>query len=475
MSIVSKNECSSLKYLSTRGRAPVLEFEDVVLTGLARDGGLYLPVVWPTFSPQKIAAFAGRPFSDVAVEVISAFTGGTPSVAELQKMAQSAYGSFRHSAVTPLVQIDPQTFILELFHGPTLAFKDIAMQFITHLMDHILSQRNQTTLIVGATSGDTGGAAIEAFRHSSRAQIVILFPRGRISDVQRRMMTTRREKNVHAVAIEGTFDDCQALVKALFNDHAFRDQVRLSGINSINWGRIVAQITYYFVAGVALGAPHRSLVFSVPTGNFGDIFAGYVARRMGLPIDMLIIGTNENDILPRTHQSGVYEMREVHATTTPSMDIQISSNFERYLFEAGGRDADCIVRQMQQLSQSRRFELSSQQLQAFRKEFYAAAITEKDVSNTIQKTLRESSYLLDPHTACGLAAAKHILSSFKTTSPCVILATAHPAKFPDTVKTITGQHPALPLSMQSLLTDKETYSVLPNRLGDVQQFILSVS
>ncbi|MFM7083727.1 MAG: threonine synthase, partial [Hyphomicrobium sp.] len=296
-----------MKYVSTRGLAPQLSFEDVILSGLARDGGLYVPEKWPVFSPQKIASFAGRPFFEVSVEIVSAFTGGSPSKAELLKMAQDAYSCFRHPATTPLIQVGTQTFILELFHGPTLAFKDIAMQLIAFLMDHLLTQKGKTTTIVGATSGDTGGAAIEAFRHSSHAKMVILFPLGRISDVQRRMMTTKTEKNVHAVAIKGTFDDCQALVKSMFNDLAFRDQVGLSGVNSINWARIVAQITYYFVAAVALGAPFRSMAFSVPTGNFGDIFAGYVARKMGLPIDVLIIGSNQNDILPRTLETGVYE------------------------------------------------------------------------------------------------------------------------------------------------------------------------
>ncbi len=274
-----------MNYVSTRGTAPKLGFEDVLLAGLARDGGLYLPESWPALTRETIAAFAGKSFAEVATEVIHPFTGGAISKAELRSMADEAYSTFGHEAVTPLVQIAPGTFVLELFHGPTLAFKDVAMQLLARLMDHVLAKRDQRATIVGATSGDTGGAAIEAFRSSKRVDVVILFPDGRVSDVQRRMMTTPTEKNVHAVAIKGTFDDCQALVKGMFNDHAFRDRVQLSGVNSINWARIVAQVTYYFVAAAALGAPHRAVSFAVPTGNFGDIFAGYVARRMGLPIE----------------------------------------------------------------------------------------------------------------------------------------------------------------------------------------------
>ena len=346
-----------MKYISTRGIAPALGFEDVLLAGLARDGGLYMPESWPQLSAKTIAGFAGRPFHEVAVEVIEPFTGGAISRADLTAMAKAAYASFGHPAVTPLVQVDRDTWILELFHGPTLAFKDVAMQLLARMMDHILEKRGERATIAGATSGDTGGAAIEAFRGSKRVDVIILFPEGRVSDVQRRMMTTATEPNVHAVAIEGTFDDCQALVKGMFNHHAFRDSVRLSGVNSINWARIVAQVTYYFVAAAALGAPNRRVSFSVPTGNFGDILAGYVAKKMGLPIDRLIIAANSNDILARAVETGVYETRGVHVTSSPSMDIQVSSNFERYLFEASGRDATLIRGQMASLTQSGRFEI----------------------------------------------------------------------------------------------------------------------
>ncbi|MGE3231541.1 MAG: threonine synthase, partial [Hyphomicrobium sp.] len=300
-----------MTYISTRGEAAHLSFEDVLLSGLARDGGLYVPETWPAFSEATIAAFAGKPFAEVAAAVLAPFAGSSINAETLAAMTRDAYARFDHPAVTPLVEIDRNRWVLELFHGPTLAFKDVAMQLLARLMDHALVRRGARATIVGATSGDTGGAAIEAFRSSQRVDVIILFPDGRVSDVQRRMMTTPAEANVHAVAIKGTFDDCQALVKAMFNDHAFRDGLSLSGVNSINWARIVAQVTYYFVAAVALGAPAREIAFSVPTGNFGDILAGWVAKRMGLPIARLVIASNANDILPRAHATGVYEMRGV--------------------------------------------------------------------------------------------------------------------------------------------------------------------
>src|SRR5215467_6813718 len=331
-----------MRYVSTRGEAPPLGFVDVTLAGLARDGGLYVPETWPQLSADTIRNFSGRPYAEVALDVIRPFVAGAIDDADLARMTQEAYGTFRHPAVVPLTQIGRNLFVLELFHGPTLAFKDLAMQLLSRLMDHALARRGERATIVVATSGDTGGAAVEAFRGRAQVDVVVLFPKGRISDVQRRMMTTAPEANVHAVAIEGTFDDCQALVKAMFNHHAFRDSVRLSGVNSINWARIVAQVVYYFTAAVALGGPHRKIAFTVPTGNFGDVYAGYVALRMGLPIDRLVVATNVNDILVRTFATGVYEIRDVVATTSPSMDIQVSSNFERMLFDAYGRNAPAV-------------------------------------------------------------------------------------------------------------------------------------
>ena len=455
-----------MNYISTRGEAPKLGFEDVLLAGLARDGGLYLPETWPTLSRETIKSLAGRPFADIAVEVIAPFTGGAISRAELKRMADDAYAGFGHPSVTPLVALTPQFSILELFHGPTLAFKDVAMQLLARLMDHVLAKRNRRATIVGATSGDTGGAAIEAFRSSKRVDVVILYPEGRVSDVQRRMMTTPKEKNVHAVAIKGTFDDCQALVKGMFNNHAFRDRVQLSGVNSINWARIVAQVTYYFAAMGMAGEDGVS--FSVPTGNFGDIFAGYAAKRMGLPIRNLIIASNANDILPRTLATGVYEMKGVVATSSPSMDIQISSNFERYLFEAAGRDASVVRGLMRALAETKKFELGKL-WPVLKADFSAATASEKDVAACIRRVKKEHGYLLDPHSACGVVAAERIKPDGNT----IVLATAHPAKFPDAMERITGERPPLPARLATLMTDPERFEVLPNDLAAVERFVES--
>ena len=457
-----------MTYISTRGGAPRLAFEDAVLAGLARDGGLYVPETWPQFSRQDIAALAGKPFADVAVDVIAPFTGGQISRADLSRMAHDAYASFEHSSVAPLVQLAPGQYVLELFHGPTLAFKDVAMQLLARLMDHILEKRGTRLTIVGATSGDTGGAAIEAFRGSKHSDVIILFPQGRVSDVQRRMMTTPQDANVAAVAIDGTFDDCQALVKAMFNDHKFRDAVNLSGVNSINWARIVAQITYYFTAAVALGSPDTAVSFAVPTGNFGDIFAGYAAKRMGLSIDRLIIASNNNDILPRTVSTGTYEKRGVVATTSPSMDIEISSNFERYLFEASGRDAEFIKTSMRELTETGRFALGSVH-GALKRDFAAASASEIEVAACIRLLKDKHGYSADPHTTCGLVAA----SKVAVPGNVVTLATAHPAKFPDAVGKITGERPALPPRLAHLMTDKEHFEVLPNSLEAIEKFVKS--
>jgi threonine synthase len=463
-----REDRSRVHYISTRGEASKLGFEDVLLAGLARDGGLYVPESWPALSRETIAGFAGKPFAEVAVEVIHPFTGGAITRSELRQMADEAYRSFGHPAVTPLVQIDRNTWILELFHGPTLAFKDVAMQLLARLMDHVLAKRGSRATIVGATSGDTGGAAIEAFRGRRQVDVVILFPDGRVSDVQRRMMTTPTDPNVHAVAVEGTFDDCQALVKGMFNDHGFRDRVGLSGVNSINWARIVAQVTYYFVAAVALGAPFRKVTFAVPTGNFGDIFAGYVAKRMGLPVEALVIASNANDILPRAYECGTYEMKSVQATTSPSMDIQISSNFERYLFEASGRDAALIRAQMGLLGQGGRFELKGTHA-TMRQDFRAAAASEADIAAAIRKVDGESGYLMDPHTACGYVALAK--TSDPGPAPAVILSTAHPAKFPDAIEAITGRSPALPARLSNLMTDAERFLRLPNDLARIETYV----
>src|SRR6516162_8652717 len=461
------------RYVSTRGEAPVLSFCDVMLTGLARDGGLYVPEAWPQLSPQAIADFFGRPYWEVAVDVISPFVGGEIYDADLGRMANEAYATFRHPAVVPLDQAGPNQFLLELFHGPTLAFKDVAMQLISRLMDHVLAQRAQRTTIVVATSGDTGGAAVEAFAGLDNVDLIVLFPHGRISDVQRRMMTTTDAANVHALAIEGTFDDCQAIVKELFNDHRFRDAVALSGVNSINWARIVAQVVYYFTSAVALGAPARRVDFTVPTGNFGDIFAGFVAKRMGLPVRWLRIAANVNDILPRTLKTGIYEVREVHASTSPSMDIQVSSNFERLLFEVSRRDGAMVRRLMEQLKQSGRFVLPDAMLAAIREEFDAGRADETETSAAIRAAWREAGDLVDPHTAVALAVADRDTSDSRI--PNIVLSTAHAAKFPDAVEAACGVRPQLPAWLDGLMSKPEQIRIAKSDQATVEKFVLSVS
>ncbi|NKJ37157.1 threonine synthase [Rhizobium lusitanum] len=457
-----------MDYISTRGEAPALGFCDALLAGLARDGGLYVPREWPTLTKKEIRAFRGKSYQDVAFAVLSPFTNGEIPADVFRGMIDDAYATFRHPAVTPLVQTGPNSFVMELFHGTTLAFKDVAMQLLARLMDYALEKRGQKATIVGATSGDTGGAAIDAFAGRERTDIFILFPHGKVSPVQQRQMTTSTEANVHALAINGNFDDCQNLVKAMFNDAGFRDKVRLSGVNSINWARIMAQVVYYFTTAVALGGPDRKISFTVPTGNFGDIFAGYVAKRMGLPIDRLVIATNENDILARTLKTGRYEMRAVKATTAPSMDIQISSNFERLLFEANGRDASKVRAAMESLKQSSGFSISEKALKFIKKDFRAGRASEKQVAETIHKTLAETGYLLDPHTAIGVFVAK---KNERSTSPMVTLATAHPAKFPAAVKSACGIDPALPTWLAGLMTREERFDVLDPELKAVESFI----
>ncbi|MCA0340718.1 threonine synthase [Shinella sp. 838] len=458
----------NVDYVSTRGEAPSLGFSDALLAGLARDGGLYVPREWPSFSKKEIRALRGKSYQEIAFTVLSPFVKGDIPADTFRTMIDEAYATFRHPAIAPLVQTGPNSFIMELFHGTTLAFKDVAMQLLARLMDHALATRGARATIVGATSGDTGGAAIDAFAGRERTDIFILFPEGKVSPVQQRQMTTSKEKNVHALAIKGNFDDCQNLVKAMFNDVKFRDRVQLSGVNSINWARIMAQIVYYFTSAVALGGPDRKISYTVPTGNFGDIFAGYAAKRMGLPIDKLIIATNENDILARTLKTGRYEMKEVKATTSPSMDIQISSNFERLLFETHGRDAGAVRRAMESLKQSSAFDIGEKALKAIRKDFRAGRASEKQVAATIKDTLAETGYLLDPHSAIGVfVAAKHE----KPGAPMVTLATAHPAKFPAAVKSASGIDPALPTWLADLMQREERFDVLDAELDAVEDFI----
>jgi threonine synthase len=462
-----------VQYVSTRGEAPPLGFVEVLLAGLARDGGLYVPDAWPQLDTGTIAGYAGRPYAEVAHDIIRRFVGDAVADHDLARMAREAYGSFRHPAVAPLMQYGPNDFVLELFHGPTLAFKDLAMQLLGRLMDHALAARGERTTIVVATSGDTGGAAVEAFRGRARADLFVLYPHGRVSDVQRRMMTTTTDDNVHALAIEGTFDDCQAIVKGLFNHHDFRDRVSLSGVNSINWARIVAQVVYYVTAAVALGSPHRKVAFTVPTGNFGDVYAGYVALQMGLPIDRLVIATNVNDILARTLATGSYEPREVVATTSPSMDIQVASNFERILFDAYGRDSRAVRGLMASLAQSRRFALSAPALSALRTNFAAGRADEQETAAAIRTMLRETGQFLDPHGAVAVTVAEK--ETRDPSVPMVVLGTAHAAKFPDAVQAACGVRPPLPEWLADLDQRPERITPLPVDQGAVERHILSVS
>jgi threonine synthase len=462
-----------VRYVSTRGDAPSLNFVEVTLAGLARDGGLYVPETWPQLDRDTIAGFAGKPYAEVAVEVIRPFVGDAIAPADLARMVREAYDTFRHPAVAPLAQLGPGTFVLELFHGPTLAFKDLAMQLLGRLMDHVLAKRREHTTVVVATSGDTGGAAVEAFRGRAQVDLVVLFPNGRISDVQRRMITTAPDANVHALAINGTFDDCQAIVKGLFNHHAFRDALRLSGVNSINIARIVAQIVYYFTAAVALGAPARKVAFTVPTGNFGDIFAGYAAARMGLPIDRLVIATNVNDILARALKSGAYEVHEVKPTASPSMDIQVASNFERALFEAMGRDARAVRTMMASLAQARRFVIPARALADLRGVFGADCADEQETAATIRTVRREAGTLIDPHTAVAIAVAEK--EQRDAAAPMIVLSTAHAAKFPDAVEAACGVRPALPDWLADLPRKPERQTVLAADQTAVEHFISSVS
>jgi threonine synthase len=432
-----------MRYVSTRGEAPALGFSDAVLAGLARDGGLYVPEAWPSFSADEIRSMRGLAYADLAIRVLTPFLGGEIKPRVFERLVREAYGTFRHAAVCPLVQTGPDRYVLELFHGPTLAFKDVAMQLLARLMDHILAERGERATIVGATSGDTGGAAIDAFAGRERTDVFILFPHDRVSPVQQRQMTTSGAKNVHAIALEGNFDDCQGILKDLFNNHSFRDRVQLSGVNSINWARVMAQIVYYFSSALSLGAPDRAVSFVVPTGNFGDIFAAYAAKRMGLPVESLVIATNDNDILARTLESGEYRTRGVVVTTSPSMDIQVSSNFERLLFEAADRDAATVRRYMAGLKQSGGFQIDAGPLERIRCEF-------------------------DPHTA---AAAKVAETLSPATAPVVILGTAHPAKFPDAVEHASGIRPQLPGWLAGMMEKSEKFDVLPSDAKMVEEYV----
>jgi threonine synthase len=455
-----------MRYISTRGAAPVLNFGEAMMTGLARDGGLYVPETVPTMTHSEIAALAGLPYEEIAYRVMRPYIGDIFGDVEFKVLLSNAYKGFGHTARAPLVQLGPNHFLLELFHGPTLAFKDFAMQLIGQMMQAALAKTGERITIVGATSGDTGSAAMEAFRGLQNVDLFILYPHGRVSDVQRRQMTTPSEANVHALAMDGDFDDCQARVKDMFNDFEFRDGVRLAGVNSINWARVLAQVVYYFSSAVSLGAPDRRVSFTVPTGNFGDIFAGYIARKMGLPIDQLVIATNHNDILDRAIKSGAYKTNGVKPSISPSMDIQVSSNFERALFDAYGRDGAAISALMDEMKTGG-FAISQGALEMLRETFASGRCSEDETRATIAKAFAATGEVLCPHSAVGVKVAEEHLAH----APMITLATAHPAKFPDAVEAAMGVRPALPPRMADLFERPERMTRVTNDLAALQALI----
>ena len=462
-----------MRYLSTRAAAEPLGFEDVLIEGLARDGGLYVPASWPPLSPTQIEGFKGQPYVQVAQAVMAPFAGGVAPEA-LNQIIADAYASFRVPGVAPLTSLEavaPNLHLLELWHGPTLAFKDVAMQVLGGLFDHVLAKRGQKVTIIGATSGDTGSAAIEAIRGRKNADIFILHPHGRTSEVQRRQMTTVDAPNVFNIAVEGTFDDCQNLLKAMFNDAAFRDQVNMSGVNSINWARLMPQIVYYLTAAIQLGGPQRPVSFSVPTGNFGDIYAGYAAHQMGLPIERLVIASNQNDILTRVMRTGEHALGPVAQTLAPSMDIQISSNFERLLFDMLGRDGAAVAGLMDDLAQTQRFTVPDDALASVSGLFGAQRADRAQTLETMRDVHAKTGMLMDPHTAIGVSAALSDRADHPSDTPMVVLGTAHPAKFPDAVEQATGVRPPLPEHLADLYDRDEKYDVLPNDLAAVQAHV----
>ncbi|MEN8833065.1 MAG: threonine synthase [Pacificibacter sp.] len=455
-----------MRYISTRGTAPALTFEQAMLTGLASDGGLYVPETIPTLSADEIASFAGQSYEDVAFAVMKPFIGDTFTDAEFKEIIAKSYAGFGHDARAPLVQLGPNHFLLELFHGPTLAFKDFAMQLIGQMFQAALSRSGKRVTIVGATSGDTGSAAIEAFKGLDNVDVFIMYPHGGVSDVQRRQMTTPSESNVHAMAVEGDFDDCQAALKDMFADIDFRDTVKLAAVNSINWGRVLAQVVYYFTSAVSLGAPLRDVSFTVPTGNFGDIFAGYIAQKMGLPIKDLVIATNQNDILHRTMQTGAYTKEGVNPSMSPSMDIQVSSNFERALFDAYGRDGSAVAQLMDELK-SGEFKISQGAMHSLSETFKSGRASEDETTATIKNMQTRTAEVLCPHSAVGVKVGEEHLSDV----PMITLATAHPAKFPAAVKAACGIHPDLPNHMADLFDRDERFTVVANDLETLKTFV----
>ncbi len=462
-----------MKYVSTRGSASALDFAEVTLAGLASDGGLYVPEEWPQFTAEEIRAMRGLPYAELAARVMQPFVGDSLAPERLRELTEEAYGRFAHKAVTPLVQLDERQWLLELFHGPTLAFKDVALQLLGLLFEEFLAREDSRLTIVGATSGDTGSAAIDAVAGRDNVEIFMLHPKGRVSDVQRRQMTTVRAPNVHNIAIEGSFDDAQAMVKRIFADESVTARHRIGAVNSINWARLMAQVVYYFAASLQLGGPDRELAFSVPTGNFGDVFAGHVAARMGLPIARLIVATNVNDILHRALGNGDYSAGTVTPTTAPSMDIQVSSNFERLLFDVGGRDGAALADQMRGFEASRAMMLSNAQRDGAAGLFTSMRVDEDETARSIREAYENWGEVIDPHTAIGLHAARH--ADLAAQVPVVTLATAHAAKFSDAVERATGLRPSLPSRVGDLFAREEAYTELPGTYEAVRDFILETA
>jgi threonine synthase len=454
-----------MRYISTRGQAPVRDFAGVLLAGLAEDGGLYMPQTWPSFSADEFRAMRGLPYAELAARVMRPFVGEAIPFETLRTICRDAYAGFGHPAVVPMVQLDTNLWTQELFHGPTLAFKDMAMQVLGRLFDHVLTERDARVTIVGATSGDTGSAAIEACAGRARVDIVILHPDGRTSEVQRRQMTTVQAANVANIAVDGSFDDCQDLVKAMFADAAFRGEMHLSAVNSINWARIAAQVPYYVAAALALGAPDREVAFAVPTGNFGNVLAAWVASRMGLPVARFIIGANRNDILARFLASNDMSVQGVEPSLSPSMDIQVSSNFERLLFELVGRDPAMTAGLMGQFRASGRMPVPDAAWRAATAQFTGFSLDDSETLAEIRRLYAQCGYLADPHTAIGIAAARaHPAGAV----PIVTMATAHPAKFPDAMEQATGIRPPLPSRLADLYEREENFTRLPNDLRAIQ-------
>ncbi len=456
---------SASRYVSTRGGAPELGFTEALLAGLATDGGLYVPMEWPALPARP----AGSSYAERAAQIIQLFVGDEIAPATVLRLCNEAYAAFAHPAVVPLVQVNHHDFVQELFHGPTLAFKDVALQLVGRLFDEVLREQGRRVTIVGATSGDTGSAAIDGVKDCANVDIVILYPHNRTSDVQRKQMTTVDSPNVRVVAVEGTFDDCQDMVKAMFNDVAFREQMQLSAVNSINWARVMAQIVYYVVATDLLGGP---INVCVPSGNFGNVFSGWIARRMGAPIDQLVVASNANDILERFFNRNDMSTAPVVPSLSPSMDIQVSSNFERLLFEMNGRDGGLTAEQLQRFRASGRLTVEpDQRATHLEGRFRAARLDDAETLAVISRTHADTGMLLDPHSAVGVGAVAKLRAAGQLSGTTVTLATAHPAKFPDAVEQATGVRPPLPAHLADLFDLPEHFTVLPNDLGAVQQFV----